>query len=125
MALAGEVQERINEVVADWVSSGKMFTAFEVSLEVKKRGGRPLEPLAYKHEYHNRLMARIHGRLATLGLSAQISVPRESAARRGRERLTTLIRAGESPKIGAFPGTRTGDEKTHGLWRLLPLGERE
>jgi phosphoglycolate phosphatase-like HAD superfamily hydrolase len=34
--------------------------------EVTKRGGTPLEPLAYKHEYHSRLMRRIQGRLDAL-----------------------------------------------------------
>src|SRR5262249_11868345 len=34
--------------------------------EVRRRGGRPLEPLAYKHRYHDLLMERIRGRLAAL-----------------------------------------------------------
>jgi phosphoglycolate phosphatase len=34
--------------------------------EVRKRGGTPLEPLAYKHRYHDLLMARIESRLAAL-----------------------------------------------------------
>lgn len=59
MALAGTTQERINEVVADWVSGGKMFTAFEVSLEVKKRGG---------HERHRNMREFVHETIFRLGI---------------------------------------------------------
>src|SRR5205085_7768695 len=34
--------------------------------EVKKRGGQPLEPLAYKHRYQELLLARIQGRIEAL-----------------------------------------------------------
>jgi beta-phosphoglucomutase-like phosphatase (HAD superfamily) len=34
--------------------------------EVRRRGGRPLEPLEYKHRYHNILMQRINSRLEAL-----------------------------------------------------------
>src|SRR5204863_6299096 len=34
--------------------------------EVRRRGGTPLEPLAYKHRYHDLLMERIQGRVAAL-----------------------------------------------------------
>jgi phosphoglycolate phosphatase-like HAD superfamily hydrolase len=38
----------------------------QLAEEVRRRGGRPLEPLAYKHRYHDLLMGRIRGRLAAL-----------------------------------------------------------
>ncbi len=43
-----------------------IYQMIQLAEEVKKRGGAPLEPLAYKHEYHARLMRRIQGRLDAL-----------------------------------------------------------
>lgn len=43
-----------------------IFQMIQLAEEVTKRGGKPLEPLAYKHEYHARLMKRIQGRLDAL-----------------------------------------------------------
>src|SRR5262249_38927139 len=43
-----------------------IYQMIQLAEEVKKRGGHPLEPLAYKHEYHARLMKRIQGRLDAL-----------------------------------------------------------
>jgi phosphoglycolate phosphatase len=43
-----------------------IYQMIQLAEEVKKRGGQPLEPLAYKHRYHERLMRRIQGRLDAL-----------------------------------------------------------
>lgn len=43
-----------------------IYQMIQLAEEVQKRGGTPLEPLAYKHEYHRRLMKRIQGRLDSL-----------------------------------------------------------
>jgi phosphoglycolate phosphatase-like HAD superfamily hydrolase len=43
-----------------------IYQMIQLAEEVKKRGGTPLEPLAYKHRYHDRLMERIYGRLTAL-----------------------------------------------------------
>ena len=43
-----------------------IYQMIHLAEEVQKRGGQPLEPLAYKHEYHARLMGRIQGRLDAL-----------------------------------------------------------
>ena len=43
-----------------------IYQMIHLADEVTKRGGQPLEPLAYKHEYHARLMRRIQGRLDAL-----------------------------------------------------------
>jgi len=43
-----------------------IYQMMQLADEVKKRAGQPLEPLAYKHEYHARLMRRIQGRLDAL-----------------------------------------------------------
>mgnify|MGYP001252826547 CR=1 FL=1 len=43
-----------------------IYQMIQLADEVRRRGGRPLEPLAYKHRYHDLLMQRIRGRLAAL-----------------------------------------------------------
>jgi phosphoglycolate phosphatase len=43
-----------------------IYQMIQLAEEVKKRGGTPLEPLAYKHRYHDLLMARINGRIEAL-----------------------------------------------------------
>jgi phosphoglycolate phosphatase-like HAD superfamily hydrolase len=43
-----------------------IYQMIQLAEEVRRRGGTPLEPLAYKHRYHDLLMARIEGRLAAL-----------------------------------------------------------
>lgn len=43
-----------------------IYQMMQLAEEVKQRGGRPLEPLAYKRRYHDLLMARIEGRLESL-----------------------------------------------------------
>lgn len=43
-----------------------IFQMMQLADEVKKRGGTPLDPLAYKHRYHDLLMQRIQGRLDDL-----------------------------------------------------------
>jgi phosphoglycolate phosphatase-like HAD superfamily hydrolase len=43
-----------------------IYQMIQLAEEVKRRGGQPLEPLAYKHRYHDLLMQRIHSRLADL-----------------------------------------------------------
>ncbi len=40
-----------------------IYQMMQLAEEVKQRGGRPLEPLVYKHRYHDLLMARIEGRI--------------------------------------------------------------
>jgi phosphoglycolate phosphatase-like HAD superfamily hydrolase len=43
-----------------------IYQMIQLAEEVRRRGGTPLEPLAYKHRYHDLLMQRIEGRLAAL-----------------------------------------------------------
>ena len=43
-----------------------IYQMIQLADEVRKRGGQPREPLAYKHRYHDLLMQRIDGRLAAL-----------------------------------------------------------
>jgi len=43
-----------------------IYQMIQLAEEVRRRGGRPLDPLRYKHRYHDLLMERIQGRLAAL-----------------------------------------------------------
>jgi phosphoglycolate phosphatase-like HAD superfamily hydrolase len=43
-----------------------IYQMIQLADEVRARGGTPLEPLAYKHRYHDLLMERIQGRIAAL-----------------------------------------------------------
>ena len=49
-----------------------IYQMMQLADEVAKRGGTPLEPLVYKHRYHDLLMQRIQGRLDALA-SGQVA----------------------------------------------------
>src|SRR4051812_23599336 len=65
-----ESDEQLSAAVEEFVMrlNGRqtIYQMMQLADEVRKRGGTPLEPLSYKHEYHERLMRRIEGRLASL-----------------------------------------------------------
>jgi phosphoglycolate phosphatase-like HAD superfamily hydrolase len=65
-----ETYEQLHGVVEDFVMrlNGRqtIYQMIQLAEEVKKRGGSPLQPLDYKHEYHTRLMRRIQARLDAL-----------------------------------------------------------
>src|ERR1700677_3537926 len=58
-----EDEGQLNAVVEEFVMrlNGRqtIYQMIQLAEEVTRRGGQPLEPLAYKHEYHDRLMRRI------------------------------------------------------------------
>src|SRR5438445_8835152 len=43
-----------------------IYQMIQLAEEVRSRGGQPLDPLAYKHRYHDLLMRRIEDRIADL-----------------------------------------------------------
>jgi phosphoglycolate phosphatase-like HAD superfamily hydrolase len=43
-----------------------IYQMIQLAEEVRRRGGKPLEPLAYKHRYHDLLMERVRGRIEAL-----------------------------------------------------------
>jgi phosphoglycolate phosphatase-like HAD superfamily hydrolase len=43
-----------------------IYQMIQLAEEVARRGGQPLDPLAYKHRYHDLLLERIQGRLEAL-----------------------------------------------------------
>lgn len=66
----GESELALTELVRDYVGrlTGKqtMYQMIELANEIEKRGGQPLDPLAYKRMYHDRLMEKIAGRIEEL-----------------------------------------------------------
>jgi len=70
----GESPEALTTAVEDFVMrlNGRqtIYQMIQLADEVRQRGGTPLEPLAYKHRYHELLMQRIQGRVAALASGA-------------------------------------------------------
>jgi phosphoglycolate phosphatase-like HAD superfamily hydrolase len=66
----GESESELRAVVEDfiWRLTGKqtMYQMIAFAAEISARGGAPLDPLAYKKMYLDRLHARIHDRLEEL-----------------------------------------------------------
>jgi phosphoglycolate phosphatase len=69
-----ETEEELAVVVEDFVMrlNGRqtIYQMIQLADEVRRRGGTPLDPLAYKHRYHDLLMERIRGRLEALQTGA-------------------------------------------------------
>jgi phosphoglycolate phosphatase-like HAD superfamily hydrolase len=65
-----ETEAELTAAVEDFVMrlNGRqtIYQMIQLAEEVQCRGGRPLEPLAYKHRYHDLLMERIAGRITAL-----------------------------------------------------------
>ncbi len=61
-----ELSAAVEEFVMRLNGRQTIYQMIQLCDEVRARGGTPLEPLAYKHRYHDRLMGRIRGRLADL-----------------------------------------------------------
>jgi phosphoglycolate phosphatase len=61
-----ELTRAVEEFVRRLNGRQTIYQMMQLADEVAKRGGTPLEPLAYKHRYHDLLMERIRGRLADL-----------------------------------------------------------
>src|SRR5579884_2757257 len=69
-----ETDAELHAAVEDFVMrlNGRqtIYQMIQLAEEVRQRGGRPLDPLAYKHRYHDLLLERIRGRLAALASGA-------------------------------------------------------
>jgi phosphoglycolate phosphatase-like HAD superfamily hydrolase len=65
-----ETDHQLSAAVEDFVMrlNGRqtIYQMIQLADEVRRRGGTPLEPLAYKHRYHDLLMHRVAGRIADL-----------------------------------------------------------
>src|SRR5206468_4252692 len=63
---AEQLAASVEEFVMRLNGRQTIYQMIHLAEEVRRRGGTPLEPLAYKHRYHDLLMARIEGRLVML-----------------------------------------------------------
>src|SRR5204863_2954378 len=61
-----ELSAAVEEFVMRLNGRQTIYQMIQLAEEVRSRGGQPLEPLAYKHRYHELLMRRIEGRIADL-----------------------------------------------------------
>jgi phosphoglycolate phosphatase-like HAD superfamily hydrolase len=61
-----ELAEKVEAFVMRLNGRQTIYQMIQLAEEVRRLGGTPLDPLAYKHRYHDLLMARIHGRIEAL-----------------------------------------------------------
>ena len=61
-----ELSTAVEEFVMRLNGRQTIYQMIQLADEVRRRGGTPEVPLAYKHRYHDLLMQRIRGRLADL-----------------------------------------------------------
>jgi len=61
-----EIMHTIRDFVTRLTGKQTIYQMFELADQIKKRGGTPLEPLEYKHEYLRRLEKRIADRIEGL-----------------------------------------------------------
>src|SRR5947209_20332402 len=91
-----ETEAELTAAVEDFVMqlNGRqtIYQMIQLAEEVQRRGGRPQEPLEYKHHYHDLLMARIEGRLAALASGA--ATPEEWTVPGSHALLESLRRRG-------------------------------
>ena len=65
-----ELTATVEEFVMRLNGRQTIYQMIHLAEEVLRRGGQPLDPLQYKHRYHNLLMERIHVRLEALASGA-------------------------------------------------------
>ncbi len=65
----------VEEFVTRLTGKQTIYQMIQLADEVRRRGGRPLEPLQYKHRYNDLLMERIRSRRAAL--AAGTATPEE------------------------------------------------
>jgi phosphoglycolate phosphatase len=91
---SGESQEELRAIVEDYVArlTGEqtIYQMIELARQVELRGGRPLDPLAYKKMYHERLMGRVRQRREDLRRGA---TPPEKFLVPGARELLEVLRA--------------------------------
>src|SRR5262245_31268486 len=61
-----ELQRLVEAYVMRLTGRQTIYQMIQLAEEVRRRGGQPLDPVAYKHRYHDLLMQRIKGRIADL-----------------------------------------------------------
>ena len=63
---AGELHKLANKFVMELNGKQTIYQMIRLADEIRRRGGRPLDPIEYKNCYHDRLMRRIEGRREAL-----------------------------------------------------------
>jgi phosphoglycolate phosphatase-like HAD superfamily hydrolase len=61
-----ELTATVEEFVMRLNGRQTIYQMIQLAEEVRRRAGSPLEPLAYKHRYHDLLMERVRGRIEAL-----------------------------------------------------------
>ena len=61
-----EIERVVRSYVANTTGKQTIYQMIRLAEEIEKRGGAPLEPIVYKNQYHDLLMARIINRLEGL-----------------------------------------------------------
>jgi phosphoglycolate phosphatase-like HAD superfamily hydrolase len=61
-----ELDDAVEEFVMRLNGRDTIYQMIELAEQVRQRGGQPLDPLQYKHRYHDLLMQRIRGRIEAL-----------------------------------------------------------
>jgi phosphoglycolate phosphatase-like HAD superfamily hydrolase len=61
-----ELTAAVEEFVMRLNGRQTIYQMIELAEEVRRRGGNPLDPVVYKHRYHDLLMERIRGRVTAL-----------------------------------------------------------
>jgi phosphoglycolate phosphatase-like HAD superfamily hydrolase len=87
-----ELTGAVEEFVMRLNGRQTIYQMIQLADEVRKRGGTPLEPLAYKHRYHDLLMERIRSRLDALQSGA--AAPAEWTVPGSHDMLTLLRERG-------------------------------
>ena len=62
----GDLRHIVEEYVWRLTGQETVYQMIELAEQVRRRGGRPLDPLQYKHMYLDRLWQRIRGRVESL-----------------------------------------------------------
>jgi phosphoglycolate phosphatase-like HAD superfamily hydrolase len=93
---SGETEEELTAIVEGFVGrlTGRqtIYQMIELAEQIKKRGGEAKDPLVYKHEYLDRLMAKIEGKRE--GLRSGAIPPDDLIVPGGRRLLEALKERG-------------------------------
>ncbi len=89
-----ELAAAVEEFVMRLNGRQTIYQMIQLAEEVRCRGGRPLDPLAYKHRYHDLLMGRVRGRIEALQLGQ--ATPEEWTVPGSHALLENLRRRGQT-----------------------------
>lgn len=115
----GEPEEKLEQTVSDFVTrlTGKqtIYQMIQLCEEISKRGGHPLDPLEYKHRYHELLWERIKGRINALQTGRippdELMVPGARA----------MLNALQSQGVKCYLASGTDEEYVFNEARLLQI----